>query len=218
MTPEVFSLAKVLWNYNCLGKPPLEADALFVFGINDLRIPKYAAHVAFKYDFKNVICSGGIAHVGEVVDTGWGRPEADVFAETLVRNGVPIEHILIEREATNTGQNVTFSRKLLEAKNVPLKSGLIIHKPFMERRALATAQAQWPELAWHVNSPQLSFEEYIRGEDADKILHALVGDTARMEPYAEKGFQTAQPMPAPVKKALQKLINLGYNQYLPKDD
>jgi uncharacterized SAM-binding protein YcdF (DUF218 family) len=217
MSSEVLSLAQVLWNYNYLGKPVQKADALFLFGHNDLRVVKYAAQVALKHDFRTIICSGGIAHAGEVVDTGWGRPEADVFAETLVRAGVPIEHILLERAATNTGENILFTKHLMESKNLEITSGLLIHKPYMERRALSAVQKQWPGVAWHVNSPPYSLTEYLEGQQMEKILHSLVGDTARLETYAKKGYQLPQPMPAPVKKALQKLINLGYNQHLPKD-
>ncbi|HEX2858603.1 MAG TPA: YdcF family protein [Alphaproteobacteria bacterium] len=216
MTPEVFANAKILWDYNYLAEPPRKADALFLFGHNDLRVVEYAAQVALDLNFKVIVCSGGIAHVGEVVETGWDQPEAEVFAETLIKAGVAIQRIFIENQAQNTGQNVTLSRELLRAHQIKVKSGLIIHKPFMERRALVTAQAQWPEVAWFVNSMRITFEEYLHNQPAEHILHALVGDTARFDIYAEKGFQIPQRMPVAVKRAMFRLIELGYNQHLPK--
>ena len=213
--PEALAPAQILYAYNQLNLPVTKADVLFVFGSNDLRVADYAAQIALTHGFTRIVTSGGIAHVGEIVATGWDSPEADVFANRMVALGVPNDYILREPNAQNSGDNVTNSRQLLEDHKIPVATGLIVHKPFMERRALATAQAQWPQVNWSVTSPRLSFEAYAQGQSADVILHTLTGDTARMEPYARLGYQTPQPMPPEVRHALQTLIKLGYTQYLP---
>lgn len=208
--------AKILYAYNQLNQQVGKADCLFVFGSNDLRVADYAAEIALTHNFTRIVISGGIAHVGEIVDAGWNIPEAEVFANRMVALGVPSEYILREPRAQNSGDNVNFSRELLAANNVTITSGLIIHKPFMERRAFATATAQWPQIEWSVTSPRQSFEDFASGQSTDVFLHTLTGDTARMEPYAALGYQTPQPMPENVRQALQSLIALGYTQYLPK--
>lgn len=44
----------------------------------------------------------------------WAVPEAELFAEEAMKKGVPGDCILIENKSTNTGENVRFSRAVLE--------------------------------------------------------------------------------------------------------
>ena len=71
-----------------------------------------------------------------------------------MKKGVPGDCILIENKSTNTGENVRFSRAVLEKAGIPEPSSIIaLQKPYMERRTLATLQAQWPEVRVAVSSP-----------------------------------------------------------------
>jgi uncharacterized SAM-binding protein YcdF (DUF218 family) len=89
-----------------------------------------------------IIFSGGIAHRTDPLRPAWDVPEADHFAE--VRHGAPHDKILIERRATNTGENMTFTYRLLQERNLHPKSLLLVQKPYMERRTYATFRKQWP--------------------------------------------------------------------------
>jgi len=205
-----------LWAYNQLGQPPRSADLLLVMGTNDIRVADHAAELAQKYDYKYIVCSGGVAHLNSLLKTDFGDTEANVFAARMIAAGVPEAQILREQRATNTGQNVTCTRALLAERGVNIRTGQLVQKPFMERRALATAQKQWPEIDWSVTSTGASFDDFIDGVDIDNLVNILVGDTVRMITYATAGFQTPQPMPDNVHVAVRALIDMGFSRHLPE--
>lgn len=66
-----------------------------------------------------VLCGPGV----------WSRPEADVFLDVALRMGVPRVNILLETEATNTGENIRFSYRLLKENNIPGETLLITDTP-----------------------------------------------------------------------------------------
>ncbi|NGZ86051.1 YdcF family protein [Duganella sp. SAP-35] len=53
--------------------------------------------------FRHLLVSGGQT-------ANLSRSEADVIAEELVRLGIPDDILILESEATNTGENVRFGR------------------------------------------------------------------------------------------------------------
>jgi hypothetical protein len=61
----------------------------------------------------------------------------------------------------------------------------------------------------------LPLAEYIESiGDVDRVLNMLVGDTQRIELFAERGFAVPQPMPANVKQAYDHLVQQGYTARL----
>ena len=84
----------------------------------------------------------------------------------------------------------------------------------MNRRALATGRKQWPELAWSVGTPRLSFEEYFPGGPPEREVTIMVGDVQRMRVYAERGFQTPTEIPDRVWEAWGRLRSDGFDQQL----
>jgi hypothetical protein len=44
-----------------------------------------------------VLITGGIAHHGDLLATPWDRPEAVIFAEEMIRCGVPEDRFLDRR-------------------------------------------------------------------------------------------------------------------------
>lgn len=73
------------------------------------------------------------------------KPEAEVFADVAMKLGVPEEVILIENKSTNTGENVIFSKRLLQEKGLDFNSFILVQKPYMERRTYATFKKRWSE-------------------------------------------------------------------------
>lgn len=91
----------------------------------------------------------------------------------------------------------------------------------MERRALATWEAQYPgpyDGVRVVSRPETCDDYLARtGMDFERFADILVGDTTRMERYAALGYQSDQaPLPTPVRTALDALIRLGYDRHLPE--
>ncbi len=76
------------------------------------------------------------------------RGEAEHYRERAMELGVPGDAILVEPRARNTGENIRFSRALLEERRVAVSCVLLVSKPYEERRAYATARKLWPEVEW----------------------------------------------------------------------
>jgi uncharacterized SAM-binding protein YcdF (DUF218 family) len=150
-------------------------------------------------------------NLGALTSGIWQRPEAEIFADVAIAMGVPRERILLERESTNTGENVDLSRKRLLERGVRPKRAIVVQKPYMERRAYATFRKVWPELEVIVTSPQLDFDAYpTEAITRDDVIHIMVGDLQRILLYAEKGWQIRQDVPADVMEAYAGLVEAGY--------
>ncbi len=209
-------LGYILWDYNELDMPLKNSDVLIVLGSNDIRVAEYAAELYHKKLAPLVIVSGGVAHNNDLLATGWDKPEAMVFLDSMVELGVPETTILVEANSTNTGENFTNSRELLKKLGKTIKSGLIVQKPFMERRALATGEKQWSEISWSVTSPNISFDDFAKTFSEESLINILVGDTHRITEYYELGYQTKQKIPEVVNATMIELINRGYVEHIPQ--
>lgn len=204
-------LARILWDYNFLDWPLKKVDVIIVLGGNDLRLPKLGADLFLKGYAPLIIASGKRG----CLTRGWKKTEAEVFAEVLTSQGISDRNLLVEKRAENTGENILFSKKLLKKKNITPNSVMLVTKPYMERRAYATACKAWPEVDTVVASPKIDFDNYPnKFISKDDIINALVGYTQRILKYPEKGFQITQTMPAKVEQAMTELMKRGYTRDL----
>ena len=137
------------------------------------------------------------------------RPELNLFID----QGSD-EKILIEQEAHNTGENFSFSKKLLTDRNICVKSGLIVCKPYMSARTLATAQKQWCEVNWRVCAPPIPFKNYCREDmPPEQEIQLLTGDLQRLRVYANLGYQVPVEVPDEIWAAFERLVQAGFDQY-----
>jgi len=134
-TTEVDKLAKEIWDYHHLHHKLKKADCILVLGSHDLRVAKYAAELFLKGYGNWLVFSGGIAHSKDLLKTSWNVSEAEMFANEAIKLGVNRAKILLEDKATNTGENITFTQRLLKSRDITPKSILLVQKPYMERRA-----------------------------------------------------------------------------------
>jgi len=100
-------------------------------------------------------------------ETPWDEAEAIAFRDRMIEIGMEPSKIIIEDKATNCGENVQFTKALLEDRDPPLTTGIVVQKPYMERRAFATVEKQWPEIQWQVSSPNISYDDYINDNDEE---------------------------------------------------
>src|SRR5262249_55093402 len=115
------------------------------------------------------------------------------------------EAILVEPRSTNTGENIEFTRRLLDGREVG--SAVLISRPYQQRRAYATAKKRWPELDVVCASRPCPLDDYIASiGDRERVINMLVGDTQRIREYAERGYAIPQDMPAAVEAAFRRLI------------
>lgn len=215
ITPEVLQLAKIIWDYHLMNAPLQKADCIFVLGSHDTRVAERAAEIYLEGWAPLLIFSGGLGRLTKEV---WNESEGELFAKIALQKGVPTKDILIENRSTNTGENVLFTRQLLQEKDLDPQRFILVQKPYMERRTYATFQKQWPGKTVYVTSPQISFENYPTTEmPMEKIINIMVGDLQRIRVYAEKGFQIHQHIPDDVWNAYEQLVALGFNKQLIKE-
>lgn len=206
--------AKVLWDYMVLKQSLEKADAIIVGGSLDTRPAVRGAELFLQGWAPVLVMSGG--H-GRITKNRWQKSEAQTYAEIAQELGVPSDKILIEDKSTNSGENIRFTKLLLETNGIEPKKLILVHKPYAERRFYATMQKQWPEVDFIVTSPQVTFEEWRPGDGHDDFLHFLVGDMQRILIYPKKGYQIEQEVPDDVLIAFNKLIDMGYTEQLAKE-
>ncbi|WP_202124483.1 YdcF family protein [Actinomadura physcomitrii] len=202
-------LARVVWDHLVLTGPLSKADAILALGCHDTRVAAHAARLWRAGWAPVVVVTGGRGKI----TSGWTETEARVFARVARAEGVPDAALLLEETAANTGENITATRRLLDGR-LDLRSGILVAKPYMTRRALATARKQWPEVTWIAACPDLGYEAYGAGDDERRFIELMVGDLQRMEVYAELGFQVPMPVPAAVWAAYEELVGLGYDRHV----
>lgn len=207
---EVLSSVETLWEYHRLGMGvPSSADLLLVGGSHDLRVAVRAAEVATSGVYRWIIVSGG---AGKVTGELFSEPESVIFKRVMVERGVDEGIVLTETEARHTGDNIVLSRAMLGKNAETVRTGLLLTKPYMERRFLATAQQQWRNVAWSVSSPDATLEEYLGDDDsAVRTIELMVGDLQRIQVYGDRGIQAKQDIPERVWRAYERLVKWGYD-------
>ncbi|HEY9470895.1 MAG TPA: YdcF family protein [Propionibacteriaceae bacterium] len=209
----VRELAKVLWDYhNVEYELPEKADFLLVTGSHDDRVAEHAADLMRHGIAPLAVTSGGYGKVTKDLRT---EPEAERFKRIIVDAGVSADAVLVEPDATNTGDNIVRTRDLLDSYDMEVITAIIVTKPYMKRRALATAMKQWPEVRWWVSAPEITFDKYPNRDVPERqMIELMVGDLQRLEVYAGREFQVPQEIPTDVWDAYDALVALGYDQYV----
>lgn len=215
MNGEVLRLARVIWDYHQLKQTPEPGDLILALGTNDLRVAEFAAGLYQAGYGRLLVCSGGFAHLNDLLASNWDKTEAEMFADVAARRGVPRDRILLETRATNTAENLRFSRRLLAGRGVHPRRIVIAVKPFMQRRTWATLQVEWPEIEATLASPEMTLEEYFTEElPPEKTINIMMGDLQRTWVYARRGWSAPQPLPDEVRRAYDRLVELGFTKHL----
>jgi uncharacterized SAM-binding protein YcdF (DUF218 family) len=133
--------------------------------------------------FERLLVSGG-ATAGEA------RPEALVIAGRLVEMGMPASILILETEATNTGENVIFGRrKVAESLDLAqVDSVLVIGKVCAMRRYLMTLARHWPEVqvsACAINYFGLPVE---RWHEHGEFRARVLAEFHKIPDYLKQGF------------------------------
>lgn len=216
MNDRIRALAQTVWDYHLLRHRLVPADVIVVLCSHDTSVAARGAQLWLEGWAPRLVYSGGL---GAITRHLWSEPEADQFARVAVAMGVPREHILIENQSTNTGENVQFTRRLLAAQGVDPARLMLVQKPYMERRTYATFHRVWPGKEVVVTSPQVSFADYLsrysnRALSDDDVISIMVGDLQRIREYPRLGFQIEQEIPADVWAAYEALVAAGYDRHL----
>jgi uncharacterized SAM-binding protein YcdF (DUF218 family) len=215
VTAEALDCARIIWNYHQLRHRTIPADIIIALGTNDLRVAGFAADLYRRGFGSMLICTGGVAHQHDLLATDWKKTEAEMYADIAIGRGVPREKILLERNATNTAENLRFARELIAGHDLKPCNVVLCVKPFMQRRTWATMAVEWPEMPATLASPEMTLDQYFTDElSPDRITNIMMGDLQRIWIYAKRGWSAPQRLPDEVRKAYERLVALGYTQHL----
>ena len=207
--------ARLLFDYHFLQQPLKKADCIFVLGSHDPSVADYAAQLYNEGYAPYIIFSGGVVRpVGELRNTV-PKTEAEAFFDIVINQGVPAGAIIMENEATNTGENFIFTRKLLKDKNLDFNSFILVQKPYMIRRTYATAMVQFKGFDFIASALPDTYDSYLArclagGISKERVISNMTGDLQRLRIYPAKGFLIEMDIPEEVWSAYKKLLELGF--------
>ncbi|WP_265443616.1 YdcF family protein [Acetivibrio straminisolvens] len=209
-------LIQILWDYLRMNHRLSKSDCIVVLGSHDTRVAKRGAEVFLEGFAPLIVFSGGY---GKLTKHIWNCTEAEKFARIAVDMGVPEECILIESKSSNTGENILFTKELLNKRQIKARKIIAVNKPYMERRTYAAFKKLWEDADVIVTSPKMELMEYLAGYASgeiteDEVISVMVGDLQRIKVYPEKGFQVHQDIPKQVWDAYLKLVEMGYTKHL----
>ncbi|MCO6490261.1 MAG: YdcF family protein [Phaeodactylibacter sp.] len=212
MIEDHLSHARNIWAFLAPEYTATKSDFMLVMGSSDLGVAEYASAFWFKGPAGYVVVSGGS---GKLTKEMWAISEARKFSQIMIKNGVPEDKIFLEEKAANTGDNILNTKKLIAGLGLPCRSGILVTKPYMKRRAFNTAAKQWKEVNWSVAAEAVSFDEYLRRQDdPQNFISVMVGDLQRIKAYAESGFQIRDEVPRDAWESFEALVQVGYDKYL----
>ncbi|WP_280220160.1 YdcF family protein [Nocardia neocaledoniensis] len=208
---------ETLWQYNQLHHDVRPTDVGIGLGSHDLGVATHTAELYQAGMFPLIVFTG--ANAPTTVER-FPRGEAVHYREHAIERGVPSEAILVEPRATNTSENIDFTRAVLTDHGLAasIRSVTLISRPYQQRRSYAIFRKHWPEVEVICSSLPLELDEYIAAiGDADRVIDMLVGDTQRIWLYPERGWAIAQDVPTAIKDAFDRLVNAGYTSRLLPD-
>jgi len=216
MTDEILARdlydARTIWDYHLMHHRLEPVDVGIGLGSHDLGVATFTAKLYHEQLFPSIVFTGANSRT---TAARFRRGEAAHYREHAIELGVPSDAIRVESDATNTGQNIALTRDLLAAAEVPVKTVLLISKPYMERRAFATCQKVWPEVRAICASEPIGFDDYLASiGDPTLVIDMLVGDLQRVTEYPALGFAVEQDIPDDVEAAYHRLVAADYTSRL----
>ncbi|MEJ3652864.1 YdcF family protein [Actinomycetes bacterium KLBMP 9759] len=191
-----------------MGHEPVPCDLAIGLGSHDIGVAVRTAELYHAGLFPLVVFTGDTS---PSTREWFPRGEAVQFRERALELGVPDSAIMVEDRATHTGENFAFTRDLIFAAGLTPRTALVICKPYMQRRAFATAAKSWPELVVRCASDPAPLPDYAaKIGDAKLVIDNVVGDLQRILEYPKHGFAAEQDVPFDVEQAYSRLVARGY--------
>jgi len=212
LSQDVLEDARALFDFNQLHHELRPCSVGIGLGSHDPGVADVSAALFHQGVFPLIVFTGANA------PTTRGRfpgGEAVHYRRRAIELGVPPEAILVEPRATNTRENIEFSRQLMAEHGVQPKSAVLICRPYQQRRAYATCRQVWPALDVICASDSRRLDDYINGiGDPGFVVSMIVGDTQRVIEYPKLGQAIPQDVPRPIEAALGRLVTAGFTDRL----
>lgn len=212
MNTETLKRAGEIWDYMSAVKSRARSDAIVICCSYDLRVCDHACDLIKEGISDSLVISG---KYGNWTKHLWGMLEAEVFYERAIENGINAKQILVEPEATNFGENISYSKLLVPG----ARTVTFVSKPNSLLRVKLTAEAIWPEVNAIVSAPDIKFPDEVSNIiGVWGVIHEMVGDIDRIQKYPELGFQVSHSLPEKIMQNWEYLIDQGFTSHLTPDE
>lgn len=212
ISTQAWADARCLWDYHRMGHVLRPCSVAVGLGSHDLGVADTAVDLYERGITPLLVFTGATS---PTTRDRMPRGEAVHYRERALELGVPASAVLVEPRARNTGENILFSKAVLEEAGADVSSVLLISKPYEERRAYATARRLWPGVEIVSASTPMTFGEYVDSiGDVRLVIDMLVGALQRLLIYPEQGFMISQPVPDHVLRAYERLCREGFTSRL----
>lgn len=216
ISTQAWADARRLWDFQQMGHELRPCSVAIGLGSHDLGVADTTADLYHRGMAPLIVFTGATSRTTR---ERMPRGEAEHYRDRAVELGVPASAIIVEPKARNTGENIRFSRALLQEERVPVSSVLLVSKPYEERRAYATARKLWPDVEWVSASTPMTLSEYVDSiQDARLVIDMLVGAQQRLMVYPRQGFMIEQEIPDEVAAAFERLRSEGFTSRLVPED
>ncbi|OGN19305.1 MAG: hypothetical protein A3I32_02740 [Candidatus Yanofskybacteria bacterium RIFCSPLOWO2_02_FULL_45_10] len=192
--------AKILLDFLIESTPEKElpvTDAIFIFGHYDPR-PALQAAKLWKMGKapKIIICGKGREKIPVDFES-----EADFYASVIEQEGIPNYALVLEKESTNTLENIIFGMRACSVNGINPESLILCAMPPLLRRSCATFRKQFPAISVCGSAFLMSPEEFL----TPSRLLRVIGEFDRLKIYSEKGDVVPVVIPEKVLLALEKI-------------
>ncbi|XP_033728175.1 uncharacterized protein SCO4629-like [Pecten maximus] len=200
--------ALTIWEFLKVKDTIRKSDIIIGLGSHDRRVAIEASRL-WLAGYADLLMFSGKS--GNLTLGKWGKSEAEIFRDVAISMGVPVNKILMERNSKNTGENLKYSYELLKQNSMLPRSLIIVQKPHMGLRTVATFENQWPgiqtEVTYMVTSPNISLLDYPNHDvgDLQDVISVMIGYLQRIKVYGENGLQSYQRIPKNVWDAFIQL-------------
>ena len=137
-------------NFIFVEDEPCRADIIFIPGGSYGSIAVTAAKLYLNGFAPYILPSGKHSKLEAACRVPGYETEWDFLTEILVREGVPGEAVLEEKQATFTYENAIYSRRVTDALGMEIKTALLCPQAHHARRALSYYKVTFPEAEIHV--------------------------------------------------------------------
>lgn len=173
-----------------------QVDAIFVFGHYEAKVAHHAAKLWKKGKAQWIIISG---KGRDKIPKGFAT-EADFYASLIESDGVPREALILEKQSTNSLENVLFGIATAQNVGVNPRSLILCAMPPLLQRSRATFQKQFPEITVYSSTFSIPPEWF-----NDRRINRVLGEFERLDEYAKKGDIAKVEIPDKVLSAVKKI-------------
>ncbi|MEU9397870.1 YdcF family protein [Streptomyces sp. NPDC048324] len=216
ISAQAWADAQLLWDYHHMHHTPRPCSVAVGLGSHDLGVADVSAELFHQGMAPVIVFTGSTS---PTTRARMPRGEAVHYRERALELGVPDSAILLEPRATNTGENIEFSKAVLAEARIEVSSILLVSKPYEERRSYAMTRRLWPEVEVVCASTRMGLEEYAGSiGDARMVIDMIVGALQRVLVFPRLGLAIEQDVPDAVAAAFERLCIEGFTSRLMPTD